>query len=183
MPKQCKAEACNNPQFGGGYCSRHQHKREPKTKSTQSRKERATGIVETKHDKDADREFALLTADKAFSLYIRMRDADKNSDAVCCTCGRKFQAMSMDAGHWISRKHMGTRFDESNVHAQCIPCNRLYDGMDSHHEEYIRERYGANETTRLMKAAKLVTKYSYDDLVALKQEFVNKLKAILNDKS
>ena len=32
MPKQCKYEACENNQFGGGYCNRHQWCRTDKTK-------------------------------------------------------------------------------------------------------------------------------------------------------
>ena len=60
--------------------------------------------------------------DTVFSLYIRTKHA-KNGVCTCCTCGRKFEIKKIQAGHFQSRKHYSTRWDERNVEVQCNACN------------------------------------------------------------
>jgi 5-methylcytosine-specific restriction endonuclease McrA len=61
--------------------------------------------------------------DKVFSEYIRQRNADKNGVVVCVTCGKVDHWKNMDAGHFISRKHLSTRWHDDNVQVQCKGCN------------------------------------------------------------
>ena len=63
--------------------------------------------------------------DDVFSKYIRLRDAMPNGYCKCISCGRIKPFSEFDAGHFYSRKHMGTRFDEDNVWAECSGCNRF----------------------------------------------------------
>ena len=54
--------------------------------------------------------------DKWFSLFIRLREATDNEGLVqCVTCGvvRHYKD-GMQNGHFQSRKHLSTRFDEEN---------------------------------------------------------------------
>lgn len=60
--------------------------------------------------------------DTVFSEYIRRRYA-KNDIAVCVTCGKKDHWKKLQAGHFMSRKHYSTRWDERNVEVQCNACN------------------------------------------------------------
>jgi hypothetical protein len=61
--------------------------------------------------------------DAIFSKYIRLKNSDKNGYCVCITCNKKLHWKEIQAGHFISRKHYSTRWDEDNVHPQCVACN------------------------------------------------------------
>ena len=63
--------------------------------------------------------------DKVFALYIRLRDVMPNGYGRCISCGRIRHFSDLDCGHFYSRKHMGTRFDEDNCSAECKACNRF----------------------------------------------------------
>lgn len=66
--------------------------------------------------------------DKIFSQYIRLRDALPGGEYFrCISCGKIKKISQADCGHFISRYHLSTRFDEDNCHAECKYCNR-FDG-------------------------------------------------------
>jgi hypothetical protein len=84
-------------------------------------------------------------ADKYFSLYIRLRDADENGNCHCCTCGKIQLPKEADCGHFIKRQHQRTRFNEMNAAAQCGKCNRFEQGRDTDFERYLINKYGADK--------------------------------------
>lgn len=63
--------------------------------------------------------------DRVFSEYIRLRDATPNGYIRCISCGQLKPFSAFDAGHFHSRRHMSTRFDEDNVQSECKGCNRF----------------------------------------------------------
>ena len=63
--------------------------------------------------------------DKEFSLFIRLRDAMPNGYFRCISCGQIKPFTQADCGHYFSRTHLATRFDENNCHAECRHCNRF----------------------------------------------------------
>lgn len=63
--------------------------------------------------------------DRVFALYIRLRDVMPSGVFRCISCGRILPFEQSDCGHFYSRKHMATRFDEQNCHAECRGCNRM----------------------------------------------------------
>ena len=64
--------------------------------------------------------------DKPFHSYIRRRDADNDSGyCQCISCDKPIHFSESDAGHFISRGKLATRWDERNVNAQCRKCNRF----------------------------------------------------------
>lgn len=60
--------------------------------------------------------------DKEFSLFIRLRDAMPNGYFRCISCGQIKPFTQADCGHYFSRTHLATRFDENNCHAECRHC-------------------------------------------------------------
>lgn len=62
--------------------------------------------------------------DKVFSEYIRLRDS-MGGYFRCISCGKIKPYEQADCGHYHSRTHMATRFDEDNCHAECRSCNRF----------------------------------------------------------
>lgn len=63
--------------------------------------------------------------DKVFSKYIRLRDAMPGGYFRCISCGKIKPLEQADCGHFHSRIHMSTRYDEDNCHAECRSCNRF----------------------------------------------------------
>lgn len=77
--------------------------------------------------------------DKVFSLYIRLRDAYPNGMFRCISCGQIKPFSQADAGHYFSRTHMNTRYDEDNVNSECRFCNRFKaDHLISYRENLIK---------------------------------------------
>lgn len=100
-------------------------------------------------------------ADKAFSRYIRLRDAidyclshrvnlssfSRPEDVIgkCCTCGVVKSWIGMDNGHYKGRGiggGSGTYFDERNCHLQCKRCNAFGGGAPDEYREFVIEKYG-----------------------------------------
>ncbi len=84
----------------------------------------------------------LKTADKWFSKFIRVRDADDNGIVTCISCPTKKHWENMDCGHFIKRKHMSLRFSEINNNGQCRNCNWLLQGNDIEYAKGIIKKYG-----------------------------------------
>lgn len=88
--------------------------------------------------------------DKVFSEYIRLRDADRYGTCKCITCNRFFLWNEGDAGHYMQRDRLATRYDERNVNAQCKYCNRFRSGEQYIHGIKIDEKYGEGTAQTLV---------------------------------
>lgn len=107
--------------------------------------------------------------DLVFGKFIRARDKDENGWAVCCTCNKPCRDGNVNAGHWISRGFLPTRYEETNVNAQCVNCNNWLGGRADDHERFIEKKHGKEEVERLRKL-KLTenfkfTKDQYEELI------------------
>ena len=85
---------------------------------------------------------SLKTADKYFSLYIRIRDADSRGILICISCGQPIHWKKADAGHFIKRQHKSLRFNEKNTSGQCRSCNWLLQGNDINYAIGLEKKYG-----------------------------------------
>lgn len=110
---------------------------------------------------------ALKTADQWFSRYIRLRDADCTGIAHCVTCNTRKHFKEMDAGHFISRRYMSTRFDEKNVHAQCQKCNKYNSGEQFLYSRHVDVLYGKGTKDQLYKKSQEIKKYTKNDLMEI----------------
>ena len=90
------------------------------------------------------------TADKWFSLYIRLRDIVQDDMVVCITCGRLYHWRKVDCGHFVSRGKPMTRFNEQNCHAQCKGCNCFRVGQQAIHGKMIDKKYGVGTSDKLL---------------------------------
>lgn len=80
--------------------------------------------------------------DKEFSLYIRLRDSMdfEGKSFKCISCGKIKPFAQADCGHYFSRRHMSTRFDEDNCHAECRYCNRFNaEHLDGYRKNLIKK--------------------------------------------
>jgi len=118
--------------------------------------------------------------DKWFSLYIRLRDANEYGMVQCFTCGivRGYKD-GMQNGHFQSRKHMATRFDEENCQVQCIKCNIFDSGQQYLFSLRLDEKYGAGTSEELEYLARTIHKVSrveYEEKISYYKNLVENLK-------
>tara|TARA_R100000388_G_C7240308_1_gene160812 strand:+ start:825 stop:1223 length:399 start_codon:yes stop_codon:yes gene_type:complete len=113
--------------------------------------------------------------DKVFHEYIRRRDVDNNTGYCnCITCDKTIHFSETDAGHFISRQYLSTRYDESNVFAQCRKCNRFEYGRQY---EYSL-KLGKEKSEQLLSKSKEIFKPSQGEWQNLFETFNKKLKQI-----
>jgi len=101
--------------------------------------------------------------DKVFSQYIRLRKA-KNGIAECYTCGVKDHWQNLQCGHFMSRKHYATRWDELNCQVQCYKCNIHGYGEQFRFGQRLNKEYGENTADILESQCRNVAKFSNSDL-------------------
>ena len=118
--------------------------------------------------------------DKWFSLYIRLRDANDFGLVQCFTCGVvKPYNKGMQCGHFQSRSHLATRFDEVNCQPQCVGCNMFKQGEQYKFALNIDAKYGegtAQELQFLSKTTLKITRVEYNEKITYYKEAVNNLK-------
>jgi hypothetical protein len=105
--------------------------------------------------------------DIAFSRYIRMLYAESvNGEWVvkCVTCDVVKPVKEMQAGHYISRGKYPTRWDEQNVHPQCVACNVLRNGNYTEYARFMVRTYGADFLDIIALRATRLSKTSTIDL-------------------
>ena len=113
--------------------------------------------------------------DTVFSEYIRKKNADSKGYVTCITSGRKFHYSEVDAGHFISRKEMSTRWHEDNVHPQSRYDNRYRYGKQYEYGLALNKKK-RGLAQKLYKLSKKTTKYSINDL----QDLLDKYKKLLH---
>ena len=113
--------------------------------------------------------------DTIFSLYIRLRYSDHNGYASCYTCGVVKFYKDLQCGHFQSRKHLATRFDETNCQVQCPSCNVFKYG-----EQYLFGKKLGKEVADLLLAKTRervkLTRSDYKEMIIYYKELVNNLK-------
>ena len=114
--------------------------------------------------------------DTVFSEYIRKKNADSKGYVTCITSGRKFHYSEVDAGHFISRKEMSTRWHEDNVHPQSRYDNRYRYGKQYEYGLAL-DRKKKGLAKRLYKLSKETVKYSVNDLQDLLEKYKKLLQA------
>lgn len=106
--------------------------------------------------------------DKEFSLFIRLRDAMPGGCFKCISCGQIKPFEQADCGHYFSRTHLSTRFDENNCHAECRHCNRFKaDHLEGYRENLI-EKIGQQKFILLKAKASgtsKMTDFEYNQLI------------------
>ena len=117
--------------------------------------------------KKVKRSLLVKKLDAIFSKYIRLRGADEFGFTNCWTCGKRDHYLSQQAGHFQSRRHYSTRWDETNVQVQCCSCNVFKSGEQFLFGKYLDERIGDGTSEELFYKSKEMVKYSDDDLIEL----------------
>lgn len=116
-----------------------------------------------------------------FSEYIRRRDAKKFSggDFVkCITCSHIAHWKELDCGHFVSRRHLATKYHEKNNAAQCKGCNGPGSGKQYEYGLEIDRRYGAGTAQWILQASRAQVKWGSWEFEVLIEDYKQKLKEL-----
>ncbi len=81
-----------------------------------------------------------------------------------------------DAGHFYPSTYEGLRFNELNVHGQCVPCNREKHGNLHEYRKRILMRISQEDLEWLDANRNLKLKLSKEELEDLFIHYTNKVK-------
>ena len=99
--------------------------------------------------------------DEEFQAMIRARDSDRR----CISCGER---PVENAGHFIKRKPLATRWDVRNVHGQCIFCNKFQDGNLFQYGMAIKRKCGESVPEMLTELSRREIRLKAYELQALR---------------
>ena len=117
--------------------------------------------------------------DKWFSLYIRLRESSLDGVTQCFTCGKIDYHNKLQCGHFQSRKHLATRFDEHNCQPQCVGCNMFKQGEQYKFSIALDSKYGEGTAQELEFKARQITKFTradYEEKITYYKSAVKNLK-------
>ena len=103
-------------------------------------------------------------AQKVFNAYIRQRDSE-DGYFTCISCGQDKDTSQMNAGHYVSQKGSSAlRFDEDNVHGECIACNGFNEFHLIPYRYNLIDKIGERRVMELESQFRLVKKWSRFEL-------------------
>ena len=121
------------------------------------------------------RKALVAKADKVFSEYIRRRYANHKGIAECYTCGTKKHWKELQCGHFQSRKHYATRWNETNCQVQCAACNVFRYGEQFRFGRNLDIEFGNGTAEGLYQLSSQVMKYTNFELVEMIEHYKEKL--------
>jgi len=98
--------------------------------------------------------------DRLMSEMVRRRDAGK----PCISCGKR---TLLQAGHFVKRKPLPTRWHPFNVNGECSGCNGFDSGHLLGYLDGLNERYGHGVARKLIDLSRVRWKVLPDQLVRL----------------
>jgi len=114
--------------------------------------------------------------DAVFSQYIRLRES-VNEVSTCFTCGKEDHWKKLQNGHFMSRKHYSTRWDEINCQVQCAGCNVFKYGEQYKFSIELDQKYGSGTADEMLQQSKQIVKYSTMDL----EDLIIKYKSLVDE--
>jgi len=110
--------------------------------------------------------------DTVFSQYIRQKNSS-DEIATCFTCGKNDHWKKLQNGHFQSRRHYSTRWDEINCQVQCPGCNVFKFGEQYIFGNKLDQKFGSGTARKLHIKAQQIIKLSDNDLVEMIKRYKN----------
>ena len=123
--------------------------------------------------KKPTRKSLVIKLDTIFSQYIRRKDTIDDI-AECITCGKKDHYKKLQCGHFMSRRHYSTRWDENNVGVQCYGCNITNQGMQYRFSQYLGDKISEN----MYIQSKQIVKFADVDLIDMINKYTSLLESL-----
>jgi hypothetical protein len=111
---------------------------------------------------------------KVFNTYIRQRDKLK----PCISCGKNL-GKTFHAGHFFSvGAYPNLRFNENNVHGQCVECNLHKHGNVKEYDLRLQNVISDKEYSELLEMRHKPLKLSVDEVKELIAIYKQKIKEL-----
>lgn len=146
----------------GDYCFRHkrrkQIKQSPLRKKPSTRKEPRNDTSQRGRKahkvKRASVKQLKVRLDIIFSQFIRLRYADYQGMVTCFTSGEVLFWRASQCGHFMSRKHNNTRWNELNCQVQTVAQNVFRHGEQYIFGKNLDSTYGEGTADELVRLSK-----------------------------
>ena len=115
--------------------------------------------------------------DTIFSQYIRQKNA-VDEISTCFTCGKQDHWKKLQNGHFQSRRHYSTRWDEINCQVQCSGCNVFKYGEQFMFGQNLDNKFGQGTARRLHIKAQQTIKladFELEDMIINYKNFVDRM--------
>lgn len=116
--------------------------------------------------------------DAVYSQWIRRSAADPKGTVKCYTCPKVDHWKNLQCGHYISRRHMSTRWFEKNTKVQCVGCNVFNQGNGPAFSLALVREYGPTILEELEIKKNNICKMGKFEYELLIQEYTQKLKQL-----
>ncbi|MCR5270523.1 MAG: recombination protein NinG [Prevotella sp.] len=160
-------------------------KRTPLKRKTPLRTKTIFDNTEVKVKKPCeDRAKHIKELDAVFQYYIRLRDSKPNGICQCISCGKYVPFAKIQAGHFRSRMHMSTRWNEMNVNGECETCNLELRNGD-HLLDYRRnlvKKIGKKKVEWIEGYCNTPVKWCDFEIVLMIKDYCKKCKSLSEEK-
>tara|TARA_R110002012_G_scaffold186964_1_gene353806 strand:- start:185 stop:595 length:411 start_codon:yes stop_codon:yes gene_type:complete len=112
--------------------------------------------------------------DKVFHEYIRRRDVNEHGFGKCICCNKPLKYDESDAGHFMGRQYMNTRWNEDNVNIQNRKCNRFEYGNQYAYSKAL----GKKKAEELQALSRITVKFMDFEYQEIFDKFNDKLKEL-----
>jgi len=115
--------------------------------------------------------------DTIFSQYIRLKNS-VDEIATCFTCGKQDHWKKLQNGHFQSRRHYSTRWDEINCQVQCQKCNIWNSGEQFLFSQNLDNKFGEGTARRLHIKSQQTIKladFELEDMIINYKNFVDRM--------
>jgi hypothetical protein len=123
-------------------------------------------------NKKVSRSKLVKKLDTIFSQYIRLKNS-VDEKATCFTCGKVDHWKKLQNGHFQSRKHYSTRWDEVNCQVQCAGCNVFKYGEQYKFSVNLDAKYGEGTAEDLSIKAQQIIKLSNFEIEDMIKKYKN----------
>lgn len=110
-------------------------------------------------------------AQKYCNDFIRLRDKDEQ----CISCDKQLKG-KFDSGHYFNTSYSNVRFNEFNIHGQCVNCNKHKHGNLLEYQIGIEKRIGGVELFELHQQAHIKKSWNKDELNEIIYIYKKKIK-------
>ena len=110
--------------------------------------------------------------DVVFSQYIRLKYADKHGMVKCFTCDTRHHWKKIQNGHFQSRRHYSTRWNEDNCRPQCVRCNMFDQGRNW----VFGQRLGDKIANDMYQLSQQIVKFTTDELNEMIRHYESEIK-------
>lgn len=116
---------------------------------------------------------------KQCSLYIRLKNSDKNGFGECYTCGKRVHHKKANAGHGIAGRTNSVLFDERIIRFQCVGCNIWGNGQYPVFTRKLIEEMGMKAYDKIVSQSGTVKKYTLTDYEEIEHIYKEKVKKLM----